>query len=197
MNESGTTFSEILNDFPKEQDCLIAYIDLLGTKAHMQNNDDFFKDVYTAFSSAVVACNKAVFFSEHGVKLKIFSDNILIAYPIADMEDKNNVLELFRSMDFLVRILTVLLLQKNILFRGAITVNKLTINDVMVWGPGLNEIVDLEENIAIFPRIIFSDNAIELLKKSLPNKESFEKHWLLILDSDGRYYLDYFDYSSP
>lgn len=194
MENMSLPMLDSIKDFPKEQDYLIAYIDILGAKNLLKSDDNLFSDIYTAFFTAVLFSVGVEFFTEHNVKVKIFSDNILIGYPIQDIANKEHVFQLYRSLIFFLKAPLLLLLNKHILFRGAMTINKLAINDMMVWGQGVLEAVDLEENVAIYPRIVLSKRLVEYLQSYGYDDASFELSFEVLKDFDGCYYFDYFNY---
>ena len=195
MDSMSPTTLDNIKDFPKEQDYLIAYIDILGAKNLLKSDDNLFSDIYTAFFTAVFLSVGVEFFTEHNVKVKIFTDNILIGYPIQDITNKEHVFQLYRSLIFFLKAPLMLLLNKHILFRGAMTINKLAINDMMVWGQGVLEAVDLEENVAVYPRIILSEKLVDILQSFEFNQKQFENAFEALEDFDGCYYFDYFNYS--
>lgn len=190
-------------DIPKEDLYLIAYIDLLGTKRHIKEQDDntLFNKIYGSFFAASFI-NHTELFERYNIQIKVFSDNILIAYPInnpnlSKFSQEERIKLAFHSMTFYIKMLSMLLLEFSILFRGAITLNQLVINEIMVWGAGLSEVVDLEEKTAIFPRVILSNSFINELWKPNLDENKFIDEFHLLKDTDGYYYLDYFEYLDP
>ena len=68
---------EYLFQIPKTQDYLICYIDLLGSKSNISENDEeIFENIYNAYSVAMTMNETKVF---DRFEFKVFSDNILIA----------------------------------------------------------------------------------------------------------------------
>ena len=73
-------------------------------------------------------------------------------------------------------------LSKGYLIRGAITEGKFYKNETFVFGKALVEAVNIEEKIAIYPRIILQDSLISLASQ------------YALQDNDGKFYLNCFIY---
>lgn len=176
---------------PEESDYLIAYIDLLGTKEYIDKgeDDEIFSLIYEAFTIATKFVeSKSWGFDD--LKLKIFSDNILVAIKC----EKKELADAFENISAFLIMLFSMFVMRGVFFRGGITYGKLAIDDTIVWGKGLVEAVQLEEKIAIYPRIVLSSSLVELLKSFLQKNENFEKVYSCFTDCDGCAYLDYFYY---
>ena len=116
--------------------------------------------IYGAYSFAIEMESKLHIFGN--LVFKVFSDNILIAH---ELDDAGDWYAAYKSVvEFLKHFLSRFLCQ-GVLFRGGITMGMLAINDVMVWGSGLVDVVNLEEKVAIYPRIVIS-NELACLKSN-------------------------------
>lgn len=141
----------------KTEQFFVAYIDILGTKELICN------DFECKF------LNKLNMFCEDAHKdadspnkffVKIFSDNILIAAKVSDVLEKNKetVAELINT----VAQIQNEILRYGYLTRGAIVQGEFFHNEMFVYGRALVEAVKIEENIAIYPRVIVSDDIYNL-----------------------------------
>lgn len=192
-----TSFLEnnIVIDFapkPDEKNYIICYIDILGTKQiiNSEKATEYFGMIYEAYSFAVEMESKLHIFGN--LFFKIFSDNILIAHEIVDNVDWKTAYK--NVVSFLQHFLSHFLNQ-GILFRGGITIGKLAINDVMVWGHGLVDAVNLEEKVAIYPRIVISNKLEQLMKNHpLSNPDLFDEYFSCLKDNDGSLFVDYINY---
>ena len=152
MTQGVIMADRVLNipDEPKEANYIIAYIDLLGTKEKISQGKGtkVFENIYNAFLLAgnIMPQMKDLNYSQ--MKVKVFSDNIILAYPVAESLESGDVLSSYKIMISYLKFFLYILLKHNVLFRGAISINKLMINDLIVWGEGLSEVVYLEENVA-------------------------------------------------
>ncbi len=188
----------ILNipDEPQEANYIIAYIDLLGTKEKINQGkgSKVFENIYTAFLLAgnIMPQMKDLNYSQ--MKAKVFSDNIILAYPVTDSLNKNDILSSYKVMISYLGLFLYILLKNDVLFRGAITMNKLMINDLIVWGEGLSEVVYLEENVANYPRIVLSDKLVCYFKDYRFDEHLYCEELMCAIDFDDCYFYDFIDY---
>lgn len=176
---------------PEESDYIICYVDMLGSKA-LISQTELFDTIYDAFTFAVNIASKLKIFEQ--LEFKVFSDNILIAKKVENPIDKDEVYRAYNKMVIFLKHFLSSLLTKGLLFRGGITLNKLAINEIMVWGDGLVEVVKIEEQVCIYPRIVMSSKLLEVLSKYELEKERFEEQFSCLYDTDGCVFIDYIDY---
>lgn len=183
----------------KNQKYLIAYIDVLGAKEAIINNDrDFFKHLYSTLFIANALSSQ---YDPRGfwnkAKVKMFSDNLLVAIKIND-RNPEIIEQEFAQLTFFIRSYTIPLVQKGYMIRGAITLGDLYVDDIIAWGNSLVEAVFLEEKVAIYPRVIVAHKIIECLKEIDLTKaeKTFETVFKILKDDDGYYYVNMFDPSS-
>ena len=94
------------------------------------------------------------------IKVKVFSDNIIFAIKVLSSSNYKNNKNVERLCSIASRMQEMFLKRHNILFRGCITRGQLYINDQFVFGQGIIDAYLLENNIALYPRIII-DKKIE------------------------------------
>ena len=131
----------------------VAYLDVLGSKKIMKNDSNKFlndlNSIYFDARSDIVATGETI-------EAKIFSDNILLSIKTGD--------DLENAKDKVTKILNLAgniyndALWHGYLLRGAITIGDFCKNDLWVYGKALVEAVDMEESIAIYPRIIVHES---------------------------------------
>lgn len=193
IEEKIFEFPEYYFHKPETQDYLICYIDLLGSKSNISENDDeIFENIYSAYSVALTM-NETKVFDE--LQFKFFSDNILIAQKVPDKSDFKSIYSVYRNLSRFLRLFLFQFAKKNMLFRGGITLNSLAINEMMVWGKGLSEVVFLEEKLAIYPRVLISNSLIETFKANISEEEFFDEKYYCLKDTDSLYFFDYINYS--
>ena len=184
---------DYLFQIPKTQDYLICYIDLLGSKSNISENDEeIFENIYNAYSVAM-AMNETKVFDRF--EFKVFSDNILIAQKVPDKTDFESIFSVYKNLSKFLQLFLFQFAKRNMLFRGGITLNSLAINEMMVWGRGLSEVVNYEEKLAIYPRIVISNSLIEIFKANISEKEFFDEKYYCLKDADGLYFFDYINYA--
>lgn len=187
-----------LPEAPTEKDYIIAYIDILGTKGRLahQNTTELFQKVYYPFLLAGKLLPELTKLELQDIKIKIFSDNILFALPVNDCHNKNEVFTSYEKLGSFLKLFLSMFANKGILFRGAITVGKLFINDLMVWGSGLVTVVELEEHIAIYPRIILGEELLMLFEEFGISGVDYEEKFSCLIDVDDCVFFDFFDYDN-
>lgn len=177
---------------PEESNYLIAYIDILGTKEIISGSDgkEFFKLIHETLALATKGFIQSKGWGFDDLEFKIFSDNLLVAIQC----EKNKLQEAFQTLSDFLTMLLIMFVYKGVFFRGGITYGKLAIDDTIVWGKGLIDAVQLEEQIAIYPRIVLSDSLVNLLDSFLKENERFNDVYSCFTDFDGCVYLDYIYY---
>lgn len=170
---------------------IVSYIDLLGVKDVLQHDDGTSLNrmnlLYNRLLCYVDPTNKD-FFNLDNVKIKIFSDNIIIASEI-----KNDFTAAFKKVFRITKILQGDALTQNCwLLRGGISVGKLYIDDVFTMGKGIIAAYNLESQIANYPRVIIDKSIIASL-----NLDDFKMPYgieEIYTDFDGEKYINYLSY---
>lgn len=146
----------------------IAYVDLLGYKnffeKHADQVSDFLKTIQFAIEKAkgyVVKANLSPImntYADMDIKVKIFSDNILLC-----LKTGNKQIEIIRLLTFLSLVADIqrsFVTEYGLFLRGGVNIGELFINDDFVFGKGLIDVVGMESQ-AQYPRIIISDTIQE------------------------------------
>lgn len=174
---------------------IVCFIDFLGMRNAIECNSAktlvTIKEIYT---NALTRCNndiKDLF--RYPIKAKIFSDNIILACEIIDNDDKSaHTLQCLCKIIHLAKYIQICAIQKNFLIRGAITIGDFYLDDTMVWGNALGDTYYLENNIAIFPRIILSKHIMDTWQKyaglDFPNQIT---NLAIYSDEDGIHFINY------
>lgn len=176
---------------------LVGYVDILGTKdvIKKKSSDAALNSIYRCYLTALDWVKILNPTTDIPFKVKIFSDNIIVALS-SDyyIEGENHPAIAFNRMTTLLSALQRLLLDNDILCRGAITFDNLFIDDVMVWGPALVEAYELESKIAVYPRIILSEtlkdwnNLLNTKVGDLFDMNNIKE------DYDGQLFINYLNY---
>lgn len=192
-----------MRKLPKYENRVVAFIDILGFKNKIdetvldkKDNSPRIKVIVDAFNSIrdVWDLDKKSWNGMRKVKtskkVTTFSDSIVISFL------QNETSQIFFSLHELQWVI-MRLISYGFLCRGAITYGKLIHNNKMIFGPALNEAYILETKAAIYPRIILSQDIINLAGKFKSSHHSPEQEMdyvkdLLLLDKDGMHYIDYF-----
>jgi hypothetical protein len=189
----------------EERLCL--FLDILGFKNHVDESakeeDKSKKSVSRPMTvarlyGALDAIDKAMKFTVDGLGFDTtkavtqFSDSIVVSYKLDEVSAVFDML-------YDIHLLQINLIQRGILVRGAITSGQLIHDERLVFGPALNEAVEFEK-LAMYPRVILSQEIIELGKSRHAKHHSStdeEKSIMSLLkqDLDGMFYIDYFSVS--
>lgn len=168
----------------------VAYLDLLAGKHLIKSEED---ESLNRMHSLLQVAKDSGAHSANAIfpkcKIKIFSDNIIIACRLTGnpAKDCSRILSAFT----LVSALQIVGLEMyHYLFRGAATVGNLFIDSVMVWGSALVRATDMEENEAVYPRVLVDDALAGMLAGNTDAAAALAKY-SLARDADGKFFLDY------
>lgn len=184
------------------EECIVGYLDILGSTERILSDDEnesSLNAVYNLYNSSETLfkrIKKGVKYYKN-VRTRIFSDNIVIFYPINSKPVKkltkdNPALNICLSLSIISLLSAIFQI---IAFsglkwcvRGGISIGSLYNNGTLMWGKGLVKAYQIE-NTATYPRVIIDRTLIEHLCLS-DNKEKL-KECLINVDTDGEYYVDF------
>lgn len=137
----------------------IAYLDILGGKNIICNDDknEHLNKINMIFEDAL---DESKIFA-NDIFVKIFSDNILLALPTDNECREQNITSIIGLVNNIIQEVA----DYGYLIRGAITEGDFFHNDIIVYGKALVEAVKMEEEYAIYPRIIVQREIVELLSQ--------------------------------
>lgn len=164
---------------------IVSYIDLMGTENRIEyvNNVQIYSmnilhNLYSDFINNIL---KNTHYGFNDIKIKIFSDNIIMAKKlskdetISDVNCLLNATAIFHNMSMTNKFPW--------LSRGGITVGDLYIDDIMVWGKALTRAYYLENKMAKFPRILIDDEITGIIENEKIND-------IILKDFDDLYFLN-------
>ena len=142
---------------------IVAFIDILG--ASNKINQDVNKSlniVHQAYDESFDFLNTMYNGEVELLKpqIRIFSDNILIAVP-TNIKGRPSAL---MSVMIFAGLIQHQFLHHQYLVRGGIALGEFFIDDVMVWGTALTRAYEIENSIAIYPRIVLDPHLIVELR---------------------------------
>ncbi len=180
--------TDTVEDDEDFENCIIVFIDILGFKALVRNQDKK--------KEAIKLLNKLKkeFTSNYEIKklsnikyhrkpsAAALSDSVVLSYPVS-LAVKPPYFSQLASISALVlqqiSVFASEALELGLLIRGSITIGELYHNDGVVCGKGLDEAQE-EERKAIFPRVIMSKEIDQQTKEAAGFR-----------DEDGVYCVDY------
>ena len=187
-----------MTDELKTEEHFLLYIDFLGSKKRIANDEDKWLNViHTLYTEAVkytyslTTEERIKFVPKENVSIHIFSDNIAISVKA----DTHNIFNQ-NILSFLFYVASYIqahaLMKYRWLVRGVITSGNLyasvpnTENPAqlgLIWGTALTRAYKIESETAIYPRIV--------LDKKTHEKYSWDNYFT-ITDTDGTFFVDYF-----
>ena len=171
---------------------VIAYIDIIGFSAVINNtiNENEEVEVVTEKIFNILDDINELDKTLTPISSKVvshFSDCAAISYL---KEEKGGIFNILSDILFL----SCGILQKGFLFRGAITCGKLFHTKEKLFGPAMLCAVNMEKNLAIYPRIILDKKILTIAEEYSTKKQlKVIEKTVLKKDFDGLYYLNYFD----
>lgn len=168
----------------------VAYLDILGITNRIKSNKeaqlDALNTLHNLYTSIIELTDPQKGIKKYeNIQFKIFSDNIIIAKQLSQEDKANDVVTLLSCVsNFLCSAVGD---GVGWLVRGGITIGDFYIDDTIVWGPALLRAYELEDKIAIYPRIILDEIVTNVLSSSTI-KNDFVR-----VDKDGCRFLNYMD----
>lgn len=177
----------------------VAFLDILGFKNMIKctiNNIAYQKKIMQVLSdiASIRQDNYHGFLSEYGVykEVSVFSDSIVISYS-TKLEIGGG---LFHILIDLISI-CINLVERGIYVRGAVTCGLMHHDKNICFGPAMVKAYELEEESAIYPRIIIELSTIceDLKHPGQANSVKMEANYLRGIikrdTKDKKYFLDY------
>jgi hypothetical protein len=163
----------------------IAYFDILGYENKVKQDNDLV--LYRTIKCIIDISHDVIGkFEKNGTKIKFktFSDNFLYCTE----QEYSPLLHLVGILQ------TRLLNDLNVFIRGSLSHGNIIFDDNFVYGKGLIEAFKIEDEIAIFPRIVLDDSFIEAIaieKEVDFNKVNTNIQEIFCIDSDNNKFVDY------
>lgn len=165
------------------------YADILAMKKNIDSEDselylNYINNLYKDALNVISGIYEDIY--KMGIKVRIFSDNIVIA-----IRQEGNIIDTEETMKQTVIIdiaalIQVLALKYSLLIRGSIVIGDFYIDDNFIYGKALTRAYNLENEVAIYPRIVIDDNCVEFF-----NSQHFDK--IIIKDTDDVRYINSFE----
>jgi hypothetical protein len=185
---------------------IIAFVDILGFSKMIEDYD---KGDHQILESLIHATNNAgnfikapakendefAFNFRDCIEAKLFSDCLCVSVPL-EFGNKYNTYNIYDLFWFFYQYLSgyqILLLEKGIFTRGAITIGSYYSDENIIFSGGLVEAYNLESKVANYPRIIISKKLLAIFKNSdLNNNWDFSQ--ILRIDNTEEVFTNPFNY---
>ena len=177
---------------------IISYLDILGFKNIVDNfNETEIRDILESFKRWSETDKELK--SSLEMKLTNFSDTIVRSTNIISKGNRSFQDGILYNELLDLTLIQCSLIEKGVLIRGSVVIGQISHTKDYIFGPGLNKAYQLENDIAIFPRIIIDPliindlEEIPLLKRSGHTTEEEKKYLkgFISESNDGLWYLDY------
>ena len=179
----------------KYQQSILAFLDILGFKDKVRNSvkcSETLRDLVDSLAICGKFSSGSKKSSTHGLvpmQSRFFSDHVVFFTK----KSESNLSQLF----FLIRFLQDRLWEKGHCVRGAITMGKMYWPErekLITLGPALIKAVDLEQKVAIYPRIVLAyelfDYVVDKQIDAYPFGQNGKLKNFIRRDIDGVYFLD-------
>ena len=119
-------------------------------------------------------------------KIKIYTDNMIIGYPIKDdgEDELNEILDNVSEYQFNLAL-------EGLFVRGGVSVGEFYINEDIVFGPALLDAHHVESDLACYPRIVLDDKTVNRLQRYINNYDIAPQRNKILIDNDGQWFLNY------
>lgn len=170
---------------------IVCAIDILGFSQMIVNScSDGFGNKLLKEINYLINKNKQCIIPNkytHG-KIKIFTDNMVVAYPITGdgEQELEEILENVSEYQFNLAL-------EGLFVRGGISIGDFYINEDIVFGKALLDAHYVESQIACYPRIIIDENSVKMLRKYINYYDVAPQTTKVLIDTDGQWFLNYLD----
>lgn len=174
---------------------MVAFIDILGAAKKIQEDSiGSLNTVHRVYEKALELYKSQLLDERRShinpdnieyIKTRIFSDNIVLYTRIND-----DIKACFLHLVYLTSFIQAIFLNEGLLVRGGIAIGDFFADDIMIWGNALVQAYQIENDIAIYPRIVVQPNIIFSVGEDFANE--FD---CISVDEDGCYYVDYINNS--
>ncbi len=157
INQACDNYDRVTEEY------IVAFVDILGitNKIRSANSNDSLNLVHNLYSFFKQIIYEIAIPENQELKIKIFSDNILIARKLSSNDKKKRCKEI-KCLLMAVSHFQNYCIGDSVgyLVRGGITIGKLFIDDIMVFGEALVNAYNLESKIATYPRIVIDSKTM-------------------------------------
>ena len=185
MSNTALTTSQLI-----QTPHIVAFLDFLGAKEKMANprgSDDFLQKINRIYRIAdKLIGNKKT----SKLKVKIFSDNILAACEIKNLQSRDECFEAFFDIQFFCLNFQACALLEGLWVRGGVSYGNMFMNEKFAFGDGLIKSYKIESESAIYPRIVIDRQIFyklglnfQILASVVGNYQSLKR------DNDGEIYF--------
>ncbi len=176
----------IMNEYTE---CFVAFLDILGFKKYIDKAEC--QEIYEVFSE-ILNFKASPLVKEYpaydNIKITIMSDSIIVYID-------SSITDAFLALTDVCSQMQIKLMNRAepILLRGGIAKGSLYHKDNILYGKGLTSAYILENTLAVYPRIIFTETTRQEGLKNVGKLYLFDYNQQFYhKDEDDLYFIDYF-----
>lgn len=173
----------------KYTECFVAFLDILGFKNYIDKAEC--QEIYEIFSE-ILNFKASPLVKEYpaydNIKITIMSDSIIVYID-------SSITDAFLALTDVCSQMQIKLMNRAepILLRGGIAKGSLYHKDNILYGKGLTSAYILENTLAVYPRIIFTETTRQEGLKNVGKLYLFDYNQQFYhKDEDDLYFIDYF-----
>lgn len=176
-------------DKPSLVESIVCAIDILGfSQMIIDSYNDGYGDKLLREVNYLINKNKQCIIPNKYSqgKIKIFTDNMVVAYPIKGdgEEELDEILENVSEYQFNLAL-------EGLFVRGGVSTGAFYINEDIVFGPALLDAHNTESKLACYPRIILDNKTVKRLQNYISYYDVAPQNNKIFIDSDGQWFLNY------
>ncbi|EGR2769660.1 hypothetical protein QRC92_000135 [Vibrio parahaemolyticus] len=185
---------------PALKQSFVCHVDMLGYSQLCENaiksdsSNEFLNRIRTALNNAYERVReRSRTFSERNLfEIKIFTDNIVVGYPVTSFEQTQGEGELGHIFDVFSEFQLGLAME-GFLVRGGIAFGQHYMDDEIVFGDALIEAVKQDKNGGA-PKVSLAPTAVQVLRRHLgfySDPDWAPQSYDLLQDTDGSVFINY------
>jgi len=165
---------------------VVLYVDVLGVRQMARRRP---ATNLRRFGKAISRSYRDFGFKKSPWPSASFSDMLVLCSPLSPENDEKSAIS---GLVFQAAYLQSALSESGFFLRGGLTLGKFHISDEVIFGPALVDAVEIEEKVAVSPRIVLSKHADSIMKGSGDGLATDSSaHSLLLRDGDGHAFVNH------
>ena len=164
---------------------IVCFIDILGFREMVEENISDPLNIYSILSkisTEITDWHGAPISSNLDLVITQFSDSIVFSFVPS--------MHYFMQFSFF-KGLSIKMVMDGVVLRGGITYGKIFHNSDFVFGPAMNKAYELEHKVAVFPRIVIDQSALDLKNEDGKTVTDFSGQVLFKTKALGYSFIDY------
>ncbi|NUW72306.1 hypothetical protein HOP38_07240 [Vibrio mediterranei] len=170
---------------------VLGFSEMISSSSEQPNELELFHKYHDVTSKMVARLSEH---TERGsvLSMKVFSDNIVLALPWFSPDGESE----FGFILMALREYQLSMALNGYFVRGGISVGKLFVDDNMIYGKALLDAYALESKFANDPKIILSDEVLEIVRSHTQfyaSPKHSPQNSDVVIDADGKGFISYLD----